>query len=107
MNQQVISSTFGLGPPEYLALLIGTLVSVGITQLIKKATHNENHPWGLRFTAFVIGGFATYTAYPPVGVELSWPALWAGVIVGLWTPTAFKIFKVFAKKRQWAWAEHL
>lgn len=100
-------STFGLGPPQLLALSAGTLVSIGLTQIIKKATNSAQYAWTVRLTAFLIGGFATYTLWPPVGLGFAWGALWAGLIVGLWTPTAFKAFKVFARNRGWEWAAHL
>lgn len=100
-------SKINVGPEELFALAVGTLVSLAVTQVVKKKWQLGSYRWLIRAIAFLIGGFATYTTYPPVGLEFGWPQLWAGVIVGAWTPTAFKVFKVIAKKKGWEWAESI
>lgn len=95
-----------LSEAQVLALVGGTVITLGLTQMIKKATGVDSKKW-VRLTAFLIGGFATYTIWPPVGIAFDWHSLWAGLAVGLWTPAGFKAFKVFAKNRGWEWVEHI
>jgi len=100
-----IIEMLNLSPAHILALVVGTLVSLGTTQVAKK--HFLINDWVVRTIAFVVGSFSTYTMYPPMGLEFAWPPFWAAFIVGCWTPTGFAIFKKIAKKRNWAWADSL
>lgn len=95
----------GLTPTHFLAMFTGTLICLGLTQRIKKAIQMSDSLTAS--IAFIVGGFATYTLSPPMGIEFAWPALWLSIVVGLWTPAGFKVFKVIAKKRNWTWVEQL
>lgn len=95
----------GLTPAHLWAMVAGTLVCLGVMQGIKKWLPGKDFVRAA--TAFTIGAFATYTLAPPMGVTFDWTALWMGIIVGLWTPSGFKVFKVIGRKRGWAWVNEL
>jgi len=100
-----IISWTGLTQADVLAMLVGALICVGFTQMLK--AHLLLSRAQKQMLAFAIGSFATYTLVPPFGTAPDWKSLWLGLLVGLFTPTAFRIFKIIAHKRGWEWAKEL
>lgn len=84
-----------------LALMIGILVSLGATQLIKKTFLCSRR--FTRITAFIIGTAAAFMSAPAP----TWRAFWLAVSAGLLAPTIYKGFSAFAKWRGWEWVEAL
>lgn len=93
-----VADTF---PPWALAMLLGWLVSIGVTQPLKfvmplawPAETRARVAWVVAFgSAF---GTTLYLYQNPLGIILA-------VIVGLWSPTAYAILVAFLRHR-WPWA---
>ena len=91
----------GLTPTHLVAIVLGLVISWGVTQACKAGFGLHGKP--AAFVAFVLGFAATYTTAPGWG----WLAFWMAVAVGLTAPSAYKALKFIARKRGWGWFEAL
>lgn len=100
-----IMELFGFTHEHAWAAAAGTLLCIGLMQAIKRWLPDRN---SVRIiVAFGVAAFATYTLSPPMGVTFHWTSLWLGIIIGLWSPSIFKVVKVIGRKRNWAWVNAL
>lgn len=90
----------GLEPIVVLALIIGSLVSFTGTQWIK-TVFGYGGVWAA-VTAFVLGFAPTISIIPGL-----WPEpFWIAFLVGIGTPTAYKILVITMSDR-WEWVREL
>lgn len=90
----------GLEPIVFLAIIIGLCLSWSATQFFKTLFMMQR--WTVRALAFSLAFLSSFFIMPGY-----WPEpFWIALLIGLASPTAYKILVAFASSR-WQWVRDL